>query len=65
VPEYKEKPKLAPELHVKEGEPTFSIQRASQRVVEFKTVGQPSDVALVPFHSIFDERYAIYWRLST
>ena len=34
------------------------------RPLEFRTVGQTQDVTLAPFHSIFDERYAIYWKIE-
>ncbi len=30
----------------------------------FRTAGQAQDVTLVPFHAIFDERYAIYWKVD-
>jgi uncharacterized protein len=63
VPEYKEQPKPAPELRVGSQEPGAWIQRASSGL-EFRTMGQPSDFVLVPFHTIFDERYAIYWKLA-
>ena len=52
VPEYKEKPGANPELKAQ------SIQKTSGRL-EFRTTGQE----LVPFHTLFDERYAIYWKL--
>jgi hypothetical protein len=32
--------------------------------LEFRTTGQAQDVTLVPFQSIFDERYAVYWKVS-
>ena len=63
VPEYKEKPIAAPELRTRGSELSASIQRGSDRELEFRTVGQARQVTLVPFHTIFDERYAVYWRL--
>ncbi len=30
----------------------------------FRTFGQERDVDLVPFHTLFDERYAVYWRVT-
>jgi DUF1680 family protein len=30
----------------------------------FRTTGQEKDVALVPLNSLFDRRYAVYWRVS-
>ncbi len=32
--------------------------------LEFRTAGQAQDVDLVPFYRLFDERYAVYWKLS-
>ncbi len=63
VPEYKEKPIAAPELRTRGSELSAWIQRGSERELEFRTVGQARQVTLVPFHTIFDERYAVYWRL--
>lgn len=64
VPEYKAQPMQAPQLRAG-AQPSERIQRVAGRGLEFRTVGQTRDVTLVPFHSLFDERYAIYWRLST
>jgi len=30
----------------------------------FKTVGQAKDVTLVPFNSLFDKRYSVYWQVT-
>ncbi len=59
VPEYKGEPIPAPGLHGQ------GIRRASDRALEFRAAGQTGDVTLVPFHTIFDERYAVYWRIAT
>src|SRR5262249_20579654 len=32
--------------------------------LEFRTTGQAQDVDLVPFYRLFDERYAVYWKMS-
>src|SRR5919198_3034508 len=61
VPEYQEKPKAAPDLRTGGLEPGAWIQKTSG--LGFRTTGQAPDVALVPFHSVFDERYAVYWKL--
>ena len=31
---------------------------------EFQTTGQARDVTLVPFNRLFDERYAVYWKVT-
>jgi DUF1680 family protein len=65
VPEYKDQPRPALALRTQGASPSAWIQRTSDRALEFRASGQaqPQDVTLVPFHTIFDERYAIYWRL--
>ena len=63
VPEYKDKPGPALELRTQGAAPSAWIRRASERGLEFRTAGLTRDVTLVPFHTIFDERYAVYWRL--
>ena len=30
----------------------------------FRTTGQERDVTLVPFHTLYDERYAVYWKVT-
>jgi len=59
IPEYKGQPMAAPELRAQ------GTERVSQRSLEFRAAGEKGAVTLVPFHTIFDERYAIYWRLTT
>jgi hypothetical protein len=33
------------------------------RPLAFRTAGQSRDVTLVPYHKLFDQRYAVYWRV--
>ena len=63
VPEYKEKPGANPELKSGSSELGAWIQRTTGRGLEFRTTGQTHNVTLVPFHTVFDERYAVYWKL--
>src|SRR5262245_623021 len=63
VPEYKDKPRPALELCTQGAQPSTWIKRTSDRALDFRTSGQARDVTLVPFHTLFDERYAVYWRL--
>lgn len=60
VPEYKAAAVPAPDFTAS-GDPATWIKRKGA-ALEFETVGQARDVTLVPFHLLFDERYAIYWR---
>ena len=59
IPEYKGQPIAAPELRAQ------GAERVAGRGLEFRAAGEKGAVTLVPFHTIFDERYAIYWRLTT
>ena len=33
--------------------------------LEFRIVGQDREISLVPFNTVFDERYAVYWKVTT
>jgi uncharacterized membrane protein len=41
------------------------IEPVKNRPLAFRTlnVGRPEDVTLVPYHTLFGQRYAIYWRI--
>ena len=39
------------------------IQPVEGKTLTFRTVGQDEDVTLIPFYQLFDDRYAIYWRI--
>jgi len=62
VPEYQAAAVPAPDFTAS-GDPATWIKR-KDGALEFATAGQKADVTLVPFHRLFDERYAIYWRIS-
>ena len=38
--------------------------KPADKPLTFRTTGQEKDVTLVPFNSIFDRRYSVYWRVS-
>jgi len=63
VPEYHLDPVPAPAFTAPSGDPARWIQPAGAPL-RFRTVGQTRDVEFLPFHQIFDERYAIYWRVN-
>jgi hypothetical protein len=63
VPEYRLGPVPAPAFRAPSDDPAAWV-KATGNPLEFRTAGQERDVTLVPFHSLFDERYAIYWRVS-
>jgi uncharacterized protein len=41
------------------------IKPVPGRPMEFRTQGQQTDVTLVPFNSIFKQRYAVYWKFRS
>jgi DUF1680 family protein len=63
VPEYRLEPVAAPPFTVASDDPATWI-RPSGRPLEFRTAGQATDVSLVPLYRLFDERYAVYWRVN-
>ncbi|HTY06359.1 MAG TPA: beta-L-arabinofuranosidase domain-containing protein [Gemmatimonadales bacterium] len=63
VPEYHLDPVPAPAFTAPSGDPARWIEPAGAPL-RFRTVGQARDVEFLPFHQIFDERYAIYWRVN-
>jgi DUF1680 family protein len=64
VPEFKLKPVDAPVFRVDSDDLTTWIRPTSTRR-EFETYGQDRNVTLVPFYQLFDERYAVYWKVRT
>jgi len=66
VPEFHDQPPAAPTLRARGADPAAWIQRvsAADQPPEFRTSGQERDVALVPFHTLYDERYAVYWKFA-
>ena len=63
VPEYRLGPVPAPAFRAPSDDPAAWV-KPTGNPLEFRTAGQERDVTLVPFHSLFDERYAIHWRVS-
>ena len=63
VPEFTGKPVPAPSFVAAGDDPSAWIKPVPGRALEFRTVGQATDVTLVPLHRVFDERYAVYWKV--
>ncbi len=53
----------APGFRTSSDDPTSWIS-AGPTPLSFVTVGQARDIEFVPFHKLFGERYAIYWRVT-
>jgi len=64
VPEYTLPPVSAPAFKGSSDDLAAWVHPVEGSSLEFRTAGQAQDVTLVPFHAIFDERYAIYWKLD-
>jgi len=64
IPEYTLPPVSVPGFKISSDDLTTWIKPVAGQALTFRTSGQAQDVTLVPFHSIFDERYAIYWKVE-
>ena len=64
VPEYKLEPIAAPTIRASSADPATWLERVDGRGLAFRTVGQPNELTLVPLNSLYDERYAVYWKVS-
>ena len=43
---------------------TSWVKPVHGKPLEFRIVGQEREIALVPFNGVFDERYAVYWKVT-
>jgi DUF1680 family protein len=65
VPEYKDpNPPKAPELRASSENVSQWIKAVAGKPLEFRTTGQTTDFTLVPLYRLFDERYAVYWKVN-
>jgi DUF1680 family protein len=62
VPEYKSEPVAAPVIRASSSDPASWLKASGP--LEFHTVGQQNELTLVPLNRIFDERYAVYWKVA-
>jgi hypothetical protein len=60
-------PPPAPTFVAEIDSPDVWIKPVEGEALTFRTVGagRPRDVTLVPYHRLFGQRYAIYWRIQT
>ena len=63
VPEYGAEPLAVPPIVAPSRDPSSWLRPVAARALEFRTTGQESDLTLVPLNSIFDERYAVYFKM--
>jgi DUF1680 family protein len=63
VPEYRLPPVSAPAITAAALDPASWLEPLAGRPLTFRTTGQAQPVTLEPLNTIFDERYAVYWRV--
>jgi DUF1680 family protein len=63
VPNYPLEPISAPALKAA-GDDLGAWIKPGPGSGEFQTTGQARDVTLMPFNRLFDERYAVYWKVT-
>jgi DUF1680 family protein len=64
VPEYRVEPKPAPSIRAASAEASVWLRPVPGRALEYETVGQEKALRLEPLYRIFDERYAVYWKVE-
>jgi uncharacterized protein len=63
VPEYRSRPVAAPSFVAPSDDLASWVKPVPGKPLEFRTTGQERNVVLVPLNAIFDERYAVYWKV--
>ena len=57
------KPIAVAPIKVTSDDVTSWVKPEPGKPLQFKIVGQDKEIALAPFHTIYDERYAVYWKV--
>jgi DUF1680 family protein len=63
VPEYRLPPVAAPVITAPAADPASWLEPLTGRPLVFRTKGQAQPLTLEPLNGIFDERYAVYWKV--
>jgi DUF1680 family protein len=64
VPEYTAEPVAVPTIVAPRNDVASWLRPIAGRPLEFRTTGQSADLNLVPLNRIFDERFAVYWKVE-
>ncbi len=64
-PDFTAPPVAAPVITAPSADVASWVRSVPGKPLEFTTVGQQTNVALVPFNGLFDERYVVYWKVAT
>jgi hypothetical protein len=59
------KPVPVPAIASNSKDPLGWVKPISSQPLTFRTWGQAQQIALVPLYKLFDERYAVYWKVQT
>lgn len=66
VPEFKNPaPPATPGIRADTDDVSSWVRAVPGRSLEFKTVGQATEHTLVPLYRVFDERYVVFWNVSS
>lgn len=65
VPDYNNPaPVTTPVIRAPSDDPASWIKPVPGSPLEFQTVRQQREIKLVPLHTLFDERYVVYWKVE-
>jgi uncharacterized protein len=53
----------APDLHARNADSSSLVRPVPGKTLTFRTSGQKRDITLVPLYRLFNQRYAVYWRV--
>jgi DUF1680 family protein len=59
------KPVPVPVIVSNSKDPMGWVKPISSQPLTFGTWGQGQQIALIPLYKLFDERYAVYWKVQT
>jgi len=63
-PDFTVPPLPVPAIIASSADVTSWITPVPGRKLEFTTVGQATNFVLAPFHTVYDERYVVYWKVE-
>ncbi|HZO22379.1 MAG TPA: beta-L-arabinofuranosidase domain-containing protein [Steroidobacteraceae bacterium] len=63
VPEYPLEPVAAPTIRARSADPATWLETVPGEPLQFRTVGQERVITLEPLNQVFDERFAVYWKV--
>jgi hypothetical protein len=64
VPEYTLEPVPAPSLRATSSDPSSGVAASPSGPLEFRSAGPNGELSLGPLFALFDERYAVYWKIA-